>query len=86
MTKAAGKNAPDNTQAKERKSSIKTKPGPIEYVCLDLSLKRRLGWRCGRRATAYLGITPCGGLCGARATALNAGWYSARQRRDIAIS
>ena len=81
MIKAAGKNAPDNNPGERNDASDKDQARPHQVRLPGFITEEEIGLGDAvKRATAYLGIKPCGG-CESRATALNR-WLVFNQRRS----
>jgi len=80
MAKAVGKNAPDDNPGERNHASDKNQVAPHRVRLPGFITEEEIGLGDAvKRATAYLGIKPCGG-CEGRATALNR-WLVFSQRR-----
>lgn len=80
MAKAVGKNAPDDKPGERNDASDKHQARPHRVRLPGFITEEEIGLGDAvKRATAYLGIKPCGG-CESRATALNR-WLVFSQRR-----
>lgn len=81
MTKAPGKNAPGSKPGERNGVSDKDQVPPHRVRLPGFITEEEIGLGDAiKRATAYLGIKPCGG-CESRATALNR-WLVFSHRRS----